>query len=128
MSLALAHHQAGRLQEAESRTYHHVLSLEPNHVDAWHFLGVLAYQLRGYEVAVDCIGRALALNPHSAEACRNLGLAYLAQGKLDEAAACYQRAIELKPDYYEAHYNLALAMRRKGLRDQEIAHLPELWS
>ena len=44
LAIALAHHQAGRLPEAES-IYRQSLALEPTHVVAWHLLGVMAHQV-----------------------------------------------------------------------------------
>src|SRR3954463_6708631 len=87
MSAALSHHQAGRLNEA-AQLYRQILAVDPNHVGAWHFFGVVAFQRGRHDMAAQCIGRALTLKPDYAEAYSNLGLAYSAQGKLDEAAAC----------------------------------------
>jgi len=42
LELALGHHQAGRLGEAES-LYRQVLAVEPRHPDALHLLGVAAH-------------------------------------------------------------------------------------
>ena len=39
--LALGHHQAGRLAEAEAM-YRQILAVHPNHAEALHLLGVLA--------------------------------------------------------------------------------------
>ena len=46
--VALAHHQAGRLDGAEA-AYRAILANDPDNIDAVHFLGVLAYQ-RGKHV------------------------------------------------------------------------------
>src|SRR5262249_61221522 len=58
---ALQNHRQHRMAEAED-LYRQVLALDPNHVDALHMLGVLAYQAGKPEPAVDLIGRAIALN------------------------------------------------------------------
>jgi Flp pilus assembly protein TadD len=58
----IAHHQAGRLAEAE-RCYRQVLAVEPNHPDALHLLGVIAYQVKQWRPAVELISRADALRP-----------------------------------------------------------------
>jgi protein O-GlcNAc transferase len=54
---ALLYHQTGRLAEAE-RLYREILTSEPEHAESLHFLGVLAYQVGRYEVAIELIGRA----------------------------------------------------------------------
>src|SRR6185436_8688559 len=72
LDLALQHHQAGRLQEAEA-LYRNILRAKPDHADALHLLGVIAHQTGRHEMAVDCIARAIELNPAVAEYHGNLG-------------------------------------------------------
>src|SRR5271168_3178743 len=86
--MALQHHQAGRLAEAET-LYRQILAVQPNHADALHFLGVMAQQVGRHDAAVDWIRKAIALHPHNATAHSNLGEAYRKLGRLEEAvAAC----------------------------------------
>jgi cytochrome c-type biogenesis protein CcmH/NrfG len=42
-NLALQHHQAGRPREAE-QLYRQILSQQPQHAGALHYLGVIAHQ------------------------------------------------------------------------------------
>jgi hypothetical protein len=42
--LAVQHHQTGHLQEAEW-LYRQILAQQPEHADALHLLGVIAYQM-----------------------------------------------------------------------------------
>ena len=86
---ALQHHKAGRLEEAEA-AYRELLAREPEHADALHWLGVMAYQLGQHETAVELIGRALALNPNYVEAHNNLGLALRARGQMTRAMSAYR--------------------------------------
>jgi tetratricopeptide (TPR) repeat protein len=118
-TIALEHHQGGRLQAAE-QIYRQILQVEPNHSDALHLLGVIAYQVGRHEVAIEYIGRALQVKPDYAEAHNNLGLTLMEKGSLDEAIACYQRSLALKPDYAEAHSNLGNALKDQGRLDEAI--------
>jgi predicted O-linked N-acetylglucosamine transferase (SPINDLY family) len=120
LAIALQHHQAGRLHEAEP-IYRQILSADPNHRDAWHLLGVVAYQVGNHQAGVECIQRALAYRPDWAEAHYNLGNAWRGQGKLDEAVACYQRALQLKPDYAKAHNHLGNALKDQAKLDEAVA-------
>ena len=45
----------------------------PDHADALHLLGVLAFQTGHIGAAIDLIGRAIAINPAVAEYHSNLG-------------------------------------------------------
>ena len=71
-ALALSHHQAGRLAEAES-LYRQICAVDPDHVDSLHFLDVLAGQVGRNEVAIELIGRALAIKPDYVDALNNRG-------------------------------------------------------
>lgn len=106
LSLAIQHHQAGRLQAAE-QIYRQILVIEPNHFDALHLLGVIAHQLGKHDVAIDFIGQAIVSKGTEAAFHNNLGGVHRALGAIPEAVACFRRALELNPDFAEAHYNLA---------------------
>jgi tetratricopeptide (TPR) repeat protein len=109
LQTAVAHHQAGRLREAEG-LYRQILTQQPNHPDALHLLGVIASQMRQYPAAVELINRAISANPGQAEYHGNLGVALGEMGKIDEAMAAYRRAIVLKPDGAQFHNNLGNAL------------------
>ncbi|MES2354466.1 MAG: tetratricopeptide repeat protein [Pseudomonadota bacterium] len=117
---ALAHHQAGRLPEAEA-IYRQILQMQPNDADAHHLLGVIAIQVGKSEVAIELIGKALKLRPDFPEAYINLGNALSDQNRLDEAIACYRQAIKFKSDAAEAHNNLGMALRDQGKLSDAIA-------
>lgn len=59
---AIAHHQAGRLAEAE-RLYLAILQYAPNHPDARHNLGQIARQMGQPRAAVPHLQAALNANP-----------------------------------------------------------------
>jgi predicted O-linked N-acetylglucosamine transferase (SPINDLY family) len=120
LTLAIEHHQAGRLQAAE-QLYRQILALEPDHAGALHLLGLIAHQVGKHEVAVVCIGRAIQLDGNEVAYHSNLGEAYRALRRLDDAVACYRRALEIKPEFAEAHYNCAIVLREQGKLDEAIA-------
>jgi predicted O-linked N-acetylglucosamine transferase (SPINDLY family) len=118
--LALQHHQAGRLREAEN-LYRQILAYQPKHAEALHHLGMIAHQMGRNDIAVDLIRRAIALRPDYAEAHSNLGNALRANGQLDEAIAAYRHAIILNPNLPEAHSNLGNVLSAKGQLNEAIA-------
>ncbi|MGB8169488.1 MAG: tetratricopeptide repeat protein [Chthoniobacteraceae bacterium] len=118
--LAVQQHQAGRLAEAES-LYRQILAVAPQHADALHSLGLIAYQVGRNDIAVDLIGQALALAPTVAEYHSNLGLVLTSKGEPDEAIAAFHRALELKPDVASIHNNLGNAFKDRGDFDKAIA-------
>jgi protein O-GlcNAc transferase len=118
--LALQHHQTGRLADAEA-LYRQILSVQPNHADALHFLGVVAHQTGRHALAVEWILQAIVLKPNYPAAHSNLGEAHRTVGQLNKAIANFRRAIELKPDYPDAHNNLGNALRDGGQLNEAMA-------
>lgn len=110
---ALAHHQAGRLAEAEAG-YRRVLAEEPDNMDALHFLGALAHQAGRHAVALVLIGRAIDVNPGIADFHASLGTALKALGRLPEAAESYARALQIDADHPDALNNLGTVRTAQG--------------
>ncbi len=119
-ALAVRHHHAGRLLEAE-RLYHEILAIDPTHVGALHYLSVVALQTRRPAFAVEIIGKALAVNDRLPECHYNMAIALYELRRPDDAAAHYRRAGALKPDYVEAHGNLGNLLKEQGKVAEAIA-------
>jgi len=128
-AIAVASHQAGRLDHAEE-IYRRILAAEPAHAHAWHMLGLVALQRGDYADAEAWLRKAVALNrdgrdvvhgPGRAEAYGSLGIVLRRQGRLGDAVDAYQQAVALKADYAEGHYNLAIALLAQGRLDEAIA-------
>ncbi len=116
---ATAHHQAGRLPEAEV-IYRQILDAEPENADALHRLGILAIQTQNYAAAIELIFRAAELRPDSALVFGSLGQALAAAGRADKAITAFRRAIELRPDLLDALFGLSLALQSTGRRDEAL--------
>ena len=110
---ALAHHQAGQLQQAE-QIYRRVLETEPRNVQSLHMLGVVASQTGQHEAAIKLISDAIELEANNAVMHLNLGEAYREAGKLDLARASYVKAAALDPRWPKPHFYLALAHTAQG--------------
>jgi tetratricopeptide (TPR) repeat protein len=113
LDLAVKHHQAGRLREAEG-IYRRILEGDPNNPHALHLLGVLASQVGQNDSAVEYIRRAIAQNPTAAQYQCNLGAALVTAGRIEEAIETYQRALLLQPELPDAYANLGIAQMRLG--------------
>jgi tetratricopeptide (TPR) repeat protein len=114
---ALAQHRAGQFAAAE-RLYREVLSREPRHAPALHFLGVLRHQQGESAAAVELIGQAIAADGSIPDFHYNLGVILEAMGRRDEAAARYRAASDLKPDHFGAWLNLGNALLALGRLDE----------
>jgi len=98
---ALAHHRAGRLDEAAT-LYGKILIREPAHFGALHLLGVMEGQRGRYPQAAALIEQALQVDSGVAAAHANLGNARHALGLFDQALASYESALALQADHRTA--------------------------
>jgi tetratricopeptide (TPR) repeat protein len=113
LDLAVQHHQAGRLRDAE-KIYRQILASDPDNPHALHLLGVLMSQSGRGDLAVEYIRRAIAQNPTAAQYQNNLGAALMSAGRIADAVDTYQRVLVLQPELPEAHANLGIALMRMG--------------
>src|SRR5450432_750310 len=109
LAAAMAHHRAGRLNDAE-RLYPLVCDSDPKNARAFHLLGVVAHQLKRPDAA-SLVGRAVMLDPDFAEAHNDRGVILAANGSFADALSCFERAVALNPRYYEARNNLGRGLR-----------------
>jgi predicted TPR repeat methyltransferase len=91
LSQAIAHHQAGRLAEAES-LYRAILAQQPAQPDAAHNLGVLALQLGQPQQALPLLESARAAAPGQPQFWLSHARALLACGRAPQAAALLEEA------------------------------------
>ena len=117
---ALAHHQAGRLREAEA-LYREVLAAEPRNAEALHLLGVALHQLGRHEEAIARIEEAIGVDAARPEFHSNLGEVHRMCGRPAQAERAYRAALALNPGLAAAHGNLGHAR----LAQQRIAEAAE---
>jgi Flp pilus assembly protein TadD len=119
---ALQFHRAGDFAKAEA-IYRGIISIQLNHADALHLLGMLCHQTGRSDEAERLIRQAISSHPNQAVYHSNLGLVLSAAGKTDAAIAEYRTAAELNPQSAEALNNLAVAMCGVGATSAAIEYL-----
>ncbi len=110
---AKSHYQAGRLQEAE-RVYRLVLQMSPEHPEALHALGLVAYRVGKLDLASKLLDRAVQQHPNQPLYWFNFGVVLQRAGRAEEAISAYQRAISAKPEYVEALINMGNVHKELG--------------
>ena len=120
MQIALDHHNAGRLAQAEP-IYRQILAQLPDHADSLHLLGVLECQAGHTAAAIDLIGRAITISHNVADYHSNLGESYRRAERWDEAIASFRRAISLKPDSASAYNSMGISLKNQGRFDEAVA-------
>ena len=117
---AFVHHEAGRLEQAET-LYRDVLVQDEDNLNALQLLGALASDTRRHQEAVNWLGRAATVlqmrgnaSAQHATLYHNLGNALAAVGRGDETVASYRRGLALDPGVPELNARLAAALARQG--------------
>ena len=113
LKMAIQHHQAGELQQAES-IYQQILQVDPHYSDALHLLGVVAGQMGNYSLALERIQQSIAINDKIAMYYGNLGNTYKELERMDEAIASYQQALALDDSAADIYDNLGVALQKNG--------------
>jgi tetratricopeptide (TPR) repeat protein len=117
---ALAHFQAGRVQEAED-LYRAVLAAEAEQPQALNLYGVLCTAAGRHHEAIALLTRAVAADPEDTSTLFNLGNAYYRQGDTAAALRCYRDVAERRPGYAEVFVNMGQAYQDGGQIEQAIA-------
>ncbi len=103
-----------------------VLELKPDHLDALHYLGLIAHAQEQYNRAIFLLDLAARHQPTNPLHFNNLANVYADRGRLDQAATCYKKALELSPDTPEILFNLANIRKAMGQLDKAEAAYMDL--
>jgi serine/threonine-protein kinase len=109
-------------EEAE-RTLQETIKLEPRHVEAYCFYGLMLSAMGRDEEASHKVRRAQELDPLSTYAHSMAGWVLLQAGENDQAITHFQEALEIDPDYLLALPLLAGALVRKAKLAEAISIL-----
>ncbi|RUT10017.1 hypothetical protein DSM106972_005120 [Dulcicalothrix desertica PCC 7102] len=121
LQLAVQHHRANRLVEAE-QLYRQVLEKQPDHPEALYSLGMLAQQLGQPETALTWLNTATQVQPDSVKVWFSLGNLCFAQKQYGEAVIAYHQALALRPDSLPIYNNLGSALQQQGLLDEAVQY------
>ncbi|MGY4504458.1 tetratricopeptide (TPR) repeat protein [Bradyrhizobium sp. GM24.11] len=127
-----AHLQSGRLAEAEL-CCQQALTLDEQHPDALHLLGVLCCHAQQPDAAVEWIGRAVQQAP-KAEYLLSLATVLERQGRLEDARRHYSQALSHRRDDAGLWNHLGNLLWQLGRKDEAAQHLrqalklkPDYW-
>jgi len=120
LALALDHHLAGRLAEADT-LYGRILEVDADNPDALHLHGVLCAQTGRLTQAVALLRRAVRGNPAVPDYHVNLANALRAGGAAGEAADAYAAALALVPERADAGFGHAASLVEAGRGSEAVA-------
>ena len=116
---AISFYQAGQLQQAE-QICQQILRDFPQHANALHLLGIIAYQVEGYQIATDLISQAIEIDSNQSSFFYNLGNILKEQGRLEESIEVYQQAIHIQPQFADIYSNLGVVLKEQGRLEESI--------
>lgn len=102
-----------------------IVGQAPDFAEAHHLLGLVHFQRKEPQAALDHLDRALSLSPTLWSAHSNLGIVLSHQGRYADAAESFRRALALHPHSAEIHNNLGTALRGLGRLDEAVGHYGE---
>ena len=108
LQAAVAHQQAGRLDQAEL-AYQTILRDAPGHPLALHYLGLIAMRRDDFDLAEELIAESLAANPADVRARQSMGQVLRALGRIDEEIDLYRATLAVAPESASIHSALCLA-------------------
>lgn len=99
--------QSGELPSAE-QCYRKILTTFPNHPEANHLLGTLAYQIGQHEAAIPYLEKAVGPNTTNPNFHNMAGLAYKAAGQFEKAEQAHKAATAIDPNFAAGYNSLAI--------------------
>lgn len=121
VKLAAAHHNAGRLHEAEAG-YREALALSPAHAAVINNLGVIAAAKGRQRDAVALFEEAIAYEPAHVAAHYNRGAVLAALDHSGDAIKSFERVCALDAGHYEAHRALGFLWLEASDRGRSLDH------
>jgi tetratricopeptide (TPR) repeat protein len=121
LSIAVEHHNAGRLSEADN-IYRSVLNKLPNQPIALNLSGLILHQTGKTEAAINQIKKAITSDPKYAHAYNNLGTIFMDLNRFEEAAQNFNAATDIDPNYALASNNLGNAHFKLGNNEEAAKH------
>jgi tetratricopeptide (TPR) repeat protein len=118
---AVAHHEAGRLEQAEA-AYRDALKLSPGHAAVTHNLGVIAAAKGRHREAIAHFDAAIAAEPQYATAHYNRASALQALGQSRDALKAFEQVCAIDPGHYDAHRALGFLWLAEGDRGRALDH------
>lgn len=102
--------RSGKLEQS-GLIYKKILEHHPNHPEALHWFGAIAYQMGEMAVAIANVEKALVQRPEDPAILNTSGLICHAIGTWDQALKYYYQALQIKPGSPEVMGNLQALVR-----------------
>lgn len=120
IQIAIEHLKSGNLQQA-GNICKKIVKIKPNNINAINILGMIFYQQKNYDSAIQYMKNLIKLNPNNAQAYYIIGHSMQGKKQLDEAITYYQKALQFNPNLTDVYYNLGTIFQDKKRNDEAIS-------
>jgi tetratricopeptide (TPR) repeat protein len=97
----------------------------PENAEALHLIGLINYQNKKYDLAIQCLTSSLKFNASNAIVYCNLGNILSETERLDEAVSCYQKAVDINPYLEDVYKNFGSRLEQKGSLNEVVETCPK---
>lgn len=104
----------------------HILESDPNHEEAYYWLGNIYFSIGFNKMAEDAYKKAIAFSPNKEHYYLNLAAVYKVQNETNEAIRLYQKVIELNPKSTKAYRNISACFKYDSLHHEHHAKILDL--
>ncbi|WP_444995363.1 winged helix-turn-helix domain-containing protein [Aliikangiella sp. IMCC44359] len=104
----------------------HLLTINPQHVRALHYLSLTTSIMGDMERAIDAINRSLTVDPGVTQVNSHAGWMFYLAGDLTQALKHCEASVQLEPNWTAGHQCTIQAASAIGLDNTVITHIKEL--
>ncbi|MHA1950105.1 MAG: tetratricopeptide repeat-containing glycosyltransferase family protein [Candidatus Thorarchaeota archaeon] len=113
-------YQQNRLEDSERILSHILENFDTEEPRGLQLLGLIKYQQKKYEEAIELFEKAISVDPKNAENHNNLGLCQSALGDYSTAMQSMHRSVKLKPESHLYYSNIAHQFRSMKKYDKAL--------
>ena len=112
LHIAINCFQQGNLEDSKY-FFNEILSINPNHSEAWFYIALIADHEGLHNYAIGCLNNALSSDPHNLKYLYTLGDIYHTQNNFDEGVKLFEYIIKINPKDSNGYYNLGVLLQKQ---------------
>jgi len=120
-NLSIYYKRAGMIEDAIS-AMERATEIEPTNARFLTRLGMLNYNTKKLDAAIDVLKRSLVIDGENADAAIYLANSYLLKGDQSQAENYFSKTLEIMPHNIHAHNNLGFIYKGQGKYDEAAEH------